>query len=207
MNARIRLSICLSIGIVTFIIAFIFSEWQVAILIGWDATAASFIAIVFFTTRGKDASACHKAATSEDDSRTAAEAILVGASVFSLVAVALALIAAGSTHGLVKSLITTLVVVSVLLSWASVHAVFTLRYARIYYAEGGGISFHSEAKPDFGDFLYVSLTLGMTYQVSDTDISSKAIRMTVLRHGLLSYLFGVVVVATTINVVATLLTK
>ena len=134
--------------------------------------------------------------------------MLVGASIFSLVGVAFALIAAGGTNGLTKSAISGLVVLSVLVSWASVHAVFTLRYARIYYRDGGGIDFHSEGvAPDFGDFLYVALTIGMTFQVSDTDLNSKAIRMTALRHSLLSYLFGVVVFATTINVVATLLSK
>ena len=117
------------------------------------------------------------------------------------------MIAAGTTHGFIKSAITTLVVVSVVLSWAAVHVVFTLRYARLYYAQGGGIDFHADTLPDFRDFLYVALTIGMTFQVSDTDLNAKLIRMTALRHALLSYLFGVVVVSTTINVIATLLTK
>ncbi|HEY6782752.1 MAG TPA: DUF1345 domain-containing protein, partial [Candidatus Dormibacteraeota bacterium] len=125
----------------------------------------------------------------------------------SLVSVAFALIAAGTTHGIIKSTITTLVVVSVVLSWAAVHVVFTLRYARLYYAQGGGIDFHADTLPDFRDFLYVALTIGMTFQVSDTDLNAKSIRMTAIRHALLSYLFGVVVVSTTINVIATLLTK
>ena len=120
---------------------------------------------------------------------------------------AFALIAASSTHGIVKSGITALVVLSVVLSWAAVHVVFTLRYARLYYAQDGGIDFHSGVAPDFKDFLYVALTIGMTFQVSDTDLNAKAIRMTALRHALISYLFGVVVVSTTINVIATLLTK
>ena len=106
-----------------------------------------------------------------------------------------------------ESGITTLVVVSVVLSWAAVHVVFTLRSARLYHAQDGGIDFHADAPPDFKDFLYVALTIGMTFQVSDTDLNAKSIRMTAIRHALLSYLFGVVVVSTTINVIATLLTK
>ncbi len=207
MNARSRLALSLVLGVAGFAVALPFSEWQVAVLTGWDVTSASFILIVYYGIRGKDSTATRKAATSEDDSRAAAEAILVGASVASLVGVAFALIAASTTHGLLKSALTTLVVLSVVLSWAAVHIVFTLRYARLYYAHGEGIDFHSDAAPDFGDFLYVALTIGMTFQVSDTDLNAKAIRMTALRHALLSYLFGVVVVATTINVIATLLTK
>jgi uncharacterized membrane protein len=207
MNARGRLLVCLAVGVVGFLVSYPFTEWQIATLTGWSATSATFIAIVYFGIRGKNSIETKAAATSEDDSRTAAEAILVGASIGSLVGVGFALIAASTTHGLVKSEITTLAVVSVVLSWAAVHVVFTLRYARLYYAHNGGINFHSNADPDFRDFLYIALTIGMTYQVSDTDIGAKPIRMAALRHALLSFLFGVVVVATTINVVATLLTK
>jgi uncharacterized membrane protein len=207
MNARNRIAVCVAVGVIGFAIALPFSEWQVATLVGWDVTSTTFIAIVYFGIRGKDAAATKLAAMTEDDSRTASEAVLVGANIASLVGVAFALIAASTTHGSVKSAITTLVVVSVVLSWAAVHVVFTLRYARIYYALGGGIDFHSDVAPDFKDFLYIALTIGMTFQVSDTDLNAKAIRMTALRHALLSYLFGVVVVATMINVIATLLTR
>ena len=82
-----------------------------------------------------------------------------------------------------------------------------LRYARLYYAQDGGIDFHTDEAPNFGDFLYIALTIGMTFQVSDTDLTSRAIRRTALRHALLSYMFGVAVFATTINIVGTLLTS
>jgi uncharacterized membrane protein len=207
-EARLRLAIALACGIVAAVPIFLLTEWQVAALAGWDITAVVFMGFIAVATRGKDSAGTKAMATREDDSRSASEAVLVGASIFSLVGVAFALIAAGGTNGLTKSAISGLVVLSVLVSWASVHAVFTLRYARIYYRDGGGIDFHSEGvPPDFGDFLYVALTIGMTFQVSDTDLNSKAIRMTALRHSLLSYLFGVVVFATTINVIATLLSK
>jgi uncharacterized membrane protein len=94
---------------------------------------------------------------------------------------------------------------TVALSWLSVHAVYTLRYADLYYRTGGGIDFHDDGAPDFGDFAYVAFTIGMTFQVSDTDLVSRPIRRTALRHALLSYLFGIAVIATTINAVASLL--
>lgn len=206
-NARNRLAACVGVGLIAFAVILVLTEWQVALLAGWDVTSATFIAIVYLGIRGKDAQATKLAAVGEDDSRAASEAILVGANIASLVGVAFALIAAGSTHGFVKSAITTLVVASVLLSWAAVHIVFTLRYARLYYALGSGIDFHADQAPDFRDFLYVALTIGMTFQVSDTDLNAKPIRMTAIRHALLSYLFGVVVFSTTINVIATLLSK
>ena len=101
--------------------------------------------------------------------------------------------------------ITTVAVVSVVASWVAVHTVFTLRYAHLFYLGDGGIDFHDDRKPDYGDFAYVAFTIGMTYQVSDSDLTAKPIRVTALRHALLSYLFGIAVVALTINVVATLI--
>ena len=91
---------------------------------------------------------------------------------------------------------------SVILSWATVHTVFTLKYASLCYAGGSGIDFNGDRKPAYMDFAYLAFTIGMTYQVSDTSIGSKDIRRTALHHAYMSYLFGTVVVAMAINVVA-----
>src|SRR5262249_3328367 len=81
-----------------------------------------------------------------------------------------------------------------------------LRYARGYYSEPpGGIEFNESEPPTYLDFAYLSFTMGMTFQVSDTNITSKPIRRIALHHALLSYLFGAVLLAIIINVVATLL--
>jgi uncharacterized membrane protein len=94
-------------------------------------------------------------------------------------------------------------VLSVAASWFTVHTVFMLRYALLYYAAPeGGIDFKMAERPSYRDFAYVSLTLGMTFQVSDTDLHSTQMRATALRHALLSYLFGAVILAVAINLVA-----
>jgi uncharacterized membrane protein len=82
-----------------------------------------------------------------------------------------------------------------------------LRYAHLYYTEPvGGIVFADlDASPDYLDFAYVAFTVGMTFQVSDTGIAKRAIRRSVIRHALLSYLFGTVVVGVAINVVGNLI--
>ena len=93
-------------------------------------------------------------------------------------------------------------------SWGVVHTVFTLRYAHRYYRDPiGGIDFKSgdDYAPDYGDFAYVAFTVGMTFQVSDTDIQSREIRRSVLSHALLAYLFGAVILAVTVNLIASLL--
>ena len=88
-------------------------------------------------------------------------------------------------------------------SWFAVHTLFTAHYARLYYSgEPGGINFHDPNPPRFRDFAYLAYTVGMTFQVSDTEICLSSIRATVLRHALLSYLLGAVVLAVTINLIA-----
>lgn len=181
------------------------APWQVSSLLAWDLGAAAFCASVWVAVRGADAPTTHAIATREDDSRAAADLVLIAASVASLLGVGLALLKAADETGTVRGLTTTLAVTTVALSWLAVHTVFTLRYAHLYYRDGGGIDFHNEQAPDYGDFAYVAFTLGMTYQVSDTDLTSKPVRTTALRHALLSYVFGIAVIALTINIVAGLL--
>ena len=89
------------------------------------------------------------------------------------------------------------------LSWLLVHTVFTLRYALLYYTgRDGGIDFNQSAPPCYSDFAYLAFTLGMTFQVSDTDLKTPNIRRTALRQALLSYLFGAVILAATVNLIA-----
>ncbi|WP_307852946.1 DUF1345 domain-containing protein [Kitasatospora sp. RG8] len=112
-------------------------------------------------------------------------------------------------------------------SWAALHLMYATRYAYIYYlpagggsADGGsagggsagggstrgGIDFNTNDPPRYSDFLYFSYNLGMTYQVSDTSVSSSRLRAVILRHCLLSYVFGASILATTINLVAGIVT-
>jgi uncharacterized membrane protein len=128
------------------------------------------------------------------------------ASVASVLAVAAA-IAAGQAGGPgERDLRAALAVASVALSWSVVQTVFTSHYARLYYSHPvGGIDFNQEAPPRFSDFAYLAITVGMTFQVSDTTLQTAALRAAVLRQALLSYQLGAVLLATTINLVAGLL--
>jgi uncharacterized membrane protein len=66
----------------------------------------------------------------------------------------------------------------------------------------GGIDFNQTELPRFTDFAYLAFTIGMTYQVSDTNLRSTQIRAAALRHSLLSFLFGSMILATMVNLVA-----
>jgi uncharacterized membrane protein len=161
---------------------------------------ALYVAWVWISVRPLDAEGTRRVATREDPSRVTADVVLILTNVMNLAGVGFALLEASHQSRLDAALINLGVVLSVGLSWAAVHTVFALRYAHLYYAHSGGIDFGSEP-PDYRDFAYLAFTIGMTFQVSDTAIGSREIRRTVLRHGLLSYVFSVVIVATAINVI------
>lgn len=201
-RAGTRLFVAVGSGLAVSAVASALVPWQVAVLAGWDTVAAIFVVWVVWMAHGEDSAATAMLATREDDSRAAADVLLVGASLASLAGVGAALVKASHEGGTTEAAITALAVLTVVLSWTAVHVVFTLRYARLYYSERGGIEFNEDAEPDYHDFAYLALTIGMTYQVSDTELTTKSVRRTVTRHALLSYVFGTFVVAVTINVVA-----
>jgi uncharacterized membrane protein len=108
------------------------------------------------------------------------------------------------------SLNVVLAFMTILLSWAFVHTIFSFHYAHEYYGEGGdgmtgGLKFPGDHAPDYRDFLYFSLVIGMTSQVSDVAITSKVIRRVASVHGVLSFFFNLVVLALTVSMIANLI--
>jgi len=177
-----------------------------SILVGWDVAVVIYLVWVWSSVWRLDPGLTGQLAKREDPSTAVAELIVVGAGTALLVAVGFALVKAGQATGGMKAYLITLGLLSVVLSWTVVHTVYMLRYARAYYGEPvGGIEFNEEEPPTYIDFAYFSFTVGMTFQVADTNITSKAIRRATLHHALLSYLFGAVLLGLVINVVATLL--
>jgi uncharacterized membrane protein len=180
--------------------------WPAAILIGWDVSVVTLLGWLGLALWGSSAEETQKHARRDDPSIHLSEVLWLSAGVAVLVAVGLLLLRAGSATGGNKAYLITLGLVSVALSWTLVHAVFTLRYARSYYGPPvGGIDFNEDDPPTYLDFAYLALTIGMTFQVSDTNLTNKAIRRIALGHALLSYVFGAVIVALVINVVSSLL--
>ena len=105
-----------------------------------------------------------------------------------------------------------LVVVTLGVSWLLMHAVFALRYAHEFYQRSGdapdldgGLDFPNEKQPDYWDFLYFAAVLGMTFQVSDVQITSRKLRRLATVHGMLGFVFNTVIVALTVNLASGLL--
>jgi uncharacterized membrane protein len=198
-----RLGVSAVIGAVVAVLVVLLGPAAYAPAIGWDVTAIVLLTWTWFTIWPMGAAATATHATREDPTRAVSDVIVLAAAVASLAAVGFVLVEAGSAEGATQDLLAALGVGTVALSWLVVHTVFTLRYAMLYYTgHDGGVNFNQSTAPRYTDFTYLAFTIGMTFQVSDTDLQTPDIRATALRHALLSYLFGAVILATTINLVA-----
>jgi uncharacterized membrane protein len=205
-----RLVVASVTGAVTVVVASLLgADWAAGASLGWCALALVVLAWTWGTIANKDADATMKHARAEDFSRATGDLTLLTASVASLIAVGYTLVEAGGSTGRTKALLITLALATVVLAWMTVHTLYTVRYGDIYYGGEtiGGISFNEDDPPDYHDFAYLAITIGMTFQVSDTDLGAKILRRTALRHALLSYVFGAVIGAVMINVVASLLSS
>jgi uncharacterized membrane protein len=204
-SARLEILVPVPIGVAVAVTAALLHSPAVGVLLGWDTVVVLYLGWLAFVLLGRDAEQTARRATTTDPDRVATDVALLSAAVASLATVALVLIRAPHGGNALEFVQVGFGVVSVVLSWAMVHALFTLRYAALYYGKpDGGIDFNSTEPPTYRDFAYLAFTVGMTFQVSDTVLHSTALRRTVLRHALLSYLFGTGILATTVNLVASL---
>lgn len=205
-RAGLRVGCAAALGVVVGVVTSLYTSWQAAILIGWDTAALVLDLWIWVAVLPLDPKETKSHASREDTSIPLSELIILVSGVALLAAVGLVLVRAGQATGGTKAWLIILGVVSVGLTWMLVHTVFTLRYARTYYrVPVGGIDFNEDDPPTYLDFAYLALTIGMTFQVSDTNLTTKSIRRVALAHALLSYLYGAVIIALVINVVSSLL--
>ncbi len=182
------------------------APWPVATSGAWGVAALVITASIWLRIARMDAKQTKANARAEDFSRATSDLVVLAASLASLIAIGYTLLEASSRHGAAKALMMLLAVAVVALSWTTVHTLFTVRYGDLYYGDPvGGIDFNDDDPPDYRDFAYLAFTIGMTFQVSDTNLCTKTMRRTATRHGLLSFVFVSVIFALTINSAASLL--
>lgn len=179
-----------------------------ALLLGYVVAALVFSVPLLWTMMRVGPEETRRYLDGMDPTPSETDIVVIVSSVASLAGIAVML--TGGAHGASSSRQigeAALAVGTVACGWLLLHTIYLLRYARQWYnAEPGCIDFNGDDTPAFTDFAYLAFTLGMTYQVSDTDLKTRAVRRIVLRHTLLSYLFGTVIVASTINLVIGLAT-
>ncbi|TDV57661.1 DUF1345 domain-containing protein [Actinophytocola oryzae] len=196
-----RLGVAVVAGVVIGVGVGLSADAPFGVLSGIAATETLFVVGGWVVLWPMDAAATRRNTRREDFRPVAEEVVVVAIALCGLVG-AVVLLVLRDAHALAA-----LALAAVFMAWAALHLMYATRYAHTYYsAPEGGIDFNSDEPPTYRDFLYFSYNLGMTYQVSDTGVSSTTIRAVVLRHSLLSYVFGTSVLATTINLVASAVT-
>jgi uncharacterized membrane protein len=179
-------------------------EWRLSTraLVGWDVGVAFYLISTFPLVIRSDVARIRRRAALLDDGRFAILMVVAGAALASLGGI-VAQLGAGraATH-------LALATITILLSWTFVHVIFALHYAHEFYAakpRGGGLTFPGGEDPDYWDFFYFSLVIGMTSQVSDVAVTGRTIRRTVTAHGVVSFLFNAALIALSVNIAASAL--
>ena len=175
-----------------------------ALVVGWEVDAAIVLLTSWPVILQANSARAPLLAAREDETETSARALLVAAALASLLGAGYALHLADDNSGAARGALIGVAVLTVVLSWILINTVYTLRYADQHYrSQHGGIAFGGrDERPGYRDFAYVAFTIGMTYQVSDTTMRDPVIRRTVLAHAVLSYVFGVVIVAGSVNLIS-----
>ncbi|MEU0099779.1 DUF1345 domain-containing protein [Streptomyces sp. NPDC006267] len=182
----------------------VLTNTPLGVLAGITTAETMFVVAGWAVLWPMDAAATHRNARREEFRPVVEELAVVGCALAGLVGIVLLLLVGDSdlSHAAAATALG-----GVFMAWAALHLMYAARYAYIYYLPpGGGIDFNTEDPPRYSDFFYFSYNLGMTYQVSDTNVCTSTIRAVALRHCLLSYVFGASILATTINLVAGIVT-
>lgn len=203
LRVRRHVAIAAVVGVAVGVGSVLLLPGALAPSLGWDGAAITFLTLTWWHIWPFDAASTERAALTEAPGRAAADLVIIAASVLSLATVGLVLFRNSLSGGSPNLVRTLLGVVSVVLAWAVVHTVFTLKYARMYYGPPrGGIDFNGTEPPAYTDFAYVAFGVGMAFQIADTNLETTAFRKVVLGHALLSFAFATTILAVTINLVA-----
>ena len=204
---RILLSICFA-AIVWFFVRNVHETILLTIISTWCAFAFSYVITSWIVMFNRKIEQIKQMAKQEDGSKTFVIIFTIISSIAAMVTVLLLVISKDNSEK--KEIFTVIVCFfSVMLSWVLVHTILTFHYAHVYYDDestknpnGGGLKFPDDDEPDYLDFAYFSFVIGMTFQVSDVEVTDKQIRKLVLLHGLISFLLNTFVVALTVNFIA-----
>ena len=206
-RVAVRGPLSLAVGVVVAVVVSIAAGISVGLLAGWAVVAAINVVWLLSVVWPMNADQTRSHTRSVDPGRPVARLIALAGSVASLGGVVAVLVGGGGGGHARAFLVAGVAIAAVVSSWALIQVDYMLRYARVYYArvaagKAGGIDFNQDDAPMYSDFGYFSVGLGMTYQVSDTDVSANEIRRIIVAQTLLAYLFGAVILASVINLVA-----
>lgn len=203
LHARLLISAAFGVAVALALVAL---PWRMPtrLIVGWDLGVALYLVLSYRVAAHASIATIRQRAAINDDGAIALLVLATAAALASLAAVVAELGHAPGPYQIALGLGT------IVLSWAFMHWIFAAHYAREFYGAAGdkhrgGLVFPGNQEPDYWDFLYYSLVVAMTAQVSDVQVTSKTIRRLTTVHGVVSFFFNVAVLALTVNIVSSLM--
>jgi uncharacterized membrane protein len=215
--ARARLYTALLVGIAVYLVLYfgIFTGWlpgePLKPALAWIVVTITYLVSTIWMMHHADQTSMRARAAAIDVGLWESVLIATLAGAFSLFAVAIVLEQARVLSGSERLAALAIGALTVFLSWATLHLIYAVHYAHIYYdpaeKEGGhgvkgGLDFPGTKDPDYWDFVYFSFVIGMTCQVSDVQVTERHLRHLATAQGIISFFYNTVVVALAVNVVA-----
>ncbi|MBV9261785.1 MAG: DUF1345 domain-containing protein [Pseudolabrys sp.] len=208
MHGRLLIAFLVGLAILALLLALPDIRWRMPtkLLTSWDAFALLYLVLVHIVVGSKRGVDHIRTRAAEEDQGAIALLILSCAAALAALGAIVAELG-GLEKETLPDVHVALAILTIFLSWAFVHTIFALHYAHEYYGQGrdrerGGLKFPGDRPPDYWDFLYFSLVIAMTSQVSDVQITSRSVRRIALMHGALSFFFNLGILALSINLVS-----
>lgn len=201
-RAHIKLLAAVALGVVLFL-AIPLEPRITRALLAWNVAVGLYLVVAAYFVGQFDLSRVRQRAAEEDEGGALILALTVAAAVASLAAIFVELgNAPGQRAG---ALSITLALSTVVLSWFFIQIIFAFHYAHEFYGEAkdghkGGLTFPDDDQPEYWDFVYFAFVIGMTFQVSDVQVTSKSVRRLVVAHGVVSFFYNVAVLSLMVNI-------
>jgi len=180
------------------------------LILGWDALSLTFLGLMFAHMMEHTPTDIRAQSAIDDEGRGFILALVLASAAASVWAIGLELSLAKEAHTWLKAAHVGLGFVTVIVSWFMVQMIFALHYAHEYYGvdesdgarDAEGIEFPGHEAPDYWDFLYFSVVIGVACATADANIASKGLRRLSTVHCLVAFAFNTIIVALTINLTA-----
>jgi uncharacterized membrane protein len=172
-----------------------------SVLLAFDLSSFVFLATTMWTMAHSNINSIRSRAEAQKEGRSMVLLASMAVSIVSVVALSMEL---HSTEG-TSPFEMFIAAVSLLLAWSFFNTVFALHYAHVFHDEHIGsqrhpLTFPETPNPGYGDFMYFAFVIGMTFQVSDVQITKGSMRKDVLMHSIIAFVFNVMVIGLTVNV-------
>jgi uncharacterized membrane protein len=202
----------LSITSVAFVITYFFLPpfWQLStrLIFSWDLAVLIWLIMIWWMIVNATPQKMRSQARRLDAKGWIILILVVASAFASLLAIVLMLQQNKEVSEATRTFHFALSLITIVISWLLIHSLFAIHYAHLYYQainNREALEFPQEKQPDYGDFLYFAWGIGMTCQVSDVQITSRLLRRVALVHQVLTFFFNTIILALSINILASLI--